>query len=115
MCGDNELQVIMDTFVSGCKTLFGDKLCDVRLYGSYARGDQEDYSDIDVLVLLDMENLEARKYLGPICEIASDISLSHDGIDLAPLICDKERYEKLKDIPGFYNNVKTEGVSMYAG
>lgn len=30
----------------------GDRVADVRLYGSYARGEQHDESDIDVLVVL---------------------------------------------------------------
>ena len=114
MYGQAELQKIINLFTAECKALFGDKLSDVRLYGSYARGTQEEYSDIDVMILLDMDDNEARKYLLPVCGIASDISLAYDGVDLSPFVCSKVHYDKLKNFPGFYNNVMTEGVSMYA-
>jgi len=115
MCGSDELQEIMTSLVADCKGLFCDKLSDVRLYGSYARGDHNEDSDIDVMILLNMDDAEARKCLFQICDITAEISLAHDGIDLAPHICSKSRYDKMKDFPGFYNNVMAEGVSMYAG
>ena len=114
MCGQAELQKIINLLTAECKALFGNKLSDVRLYGSYARGTQEEYSDIDVMILLDMDDAEARKYLLPVCGIASDISLAYGGVNLSPFVCIKVHYDKLKNFPGFYNNVMTEGVSMYA-
>ena len=114
MCGANELNEVMKSLVSGCKGLFGEKLTDVRLYGSYARGDQREDSDIDVMILLDMDGAEARKHLGQVCEIASEIDLEHDVI-LSPVVRSKSDYDRLKELPGFYNNVLREGVSMVAG
>lgn len=38
---------------SELRLLYGERLAEVRLYGSYARGNQEPGSDIDVLVVLD--------------------------------------------------------------
>ena len=115
MRGQEEIQIIMNSFTTRCKELFGHRLLEVRLYGSYARGDQEEYSDIDLLVLIDTDGIEARKYLSPVCGIASDISLEHNGIDLSPFICGKDQYDKLKSFPGFYNSIFNEGISVYAG
>jgi predicted nucleotidyltransferase len=104
----------MNSLVSDCKGLFGDKLTDVRLYGSYARGDHSEHSDIDVMILLDMDGIEARKHLGQVCEIASEIDLEH-GVVLSPVVRSKYDYDRLKELPGFYNNVLREGVSIVAG
>ena len=114
VCGKNELQSIMSTLVSDCKALFGDKLCDVRLYGSYARGDYNEESDIDVMILLNMEDSESRKHRGSVCHIASEIDLTY-GVCLSPVICTRVLYEKWNEFPGFYNDVRKEGVSMLAG
>jgi len=111
MFSQAELQNMLSAFTEKCKTLFGEKLLDVRLYGSYARGDQEKYSDIDVMVLLDMDDSEARKHLKNVCDIASDVSLAHNGMNLSPFVGSKEHYDMLKNFPGFYNNVMMEGVS----
>lgn len=115
MYDPTELKKIMNAFTAECKMLFGAKLLDVRLYGSYARGDQDSYSDIDLMILVDMNDDEASKYLFYVCGIASDISLEHDGIDLSPHICCKNLYEKMRNFPGFYNNVMREGISVYVG
>jgi uncharacterized protein len=37
----------------GLKELYGDRFRDLLLYGSYARGDAREWSDIDLLLLLD--------------------------------------------------------------
>jgi len=109
------LQNILVLFTDECKSLLGDKLYDVRLYGSYARGTQEEYSDIDVMVLLDTDDAEAKKYLLPVCGIVSEISLKFNGIVLTPFVCGKNYYNKMKNLPGFINNIVNEGVSVYAG
>ena len=114
MCGKVELKEIMDAFVSDCKALFGDKLCEVRLYGSYARGDYNEDSDIDVMILLDMDDKDARKYLWQVCGITNELDMEHDVL-LSPVIRSKYVYDKYKELPGFYNNVMREGVSMLAG
>ena len=44
-----KLNTVLSEFVADCKSVFGDKLCDVRLFGSYARGDHNEDSDIDII------------------------------------------------------------------
>jgi predicted nucleotidyltransferase len=113
MCSEEELQTIMKTFVADCRSLLVDRLSDVRLYGSYARGDQNDCSDIDVMILLDMDRVEARKHLGQICEIAFEVDAGH-GVIISPLVRSKHDYERLKKLPGLYSNIMREGVSIIA-
>ena len=55
---------VVQNYSMEAKRIFGNKLRAVILYGSYARGDFEPDSDIDIMVLLDIpvEQLpEARK------------------------------------------------------
>ena len=47
----NPLNAVLRDTVSGLQKLFGDRLKNIWLYGSYARGDQTDESDIDVMAL----------------------------------------------------------------
>ena len=41
------------------KEVYGDKLMEVILYGSCARGEFDNESDVDVMILLDVENVVA--------------------------------------------------------
>ena len=113
MYGIDEIQIILGILVSDCKQLFGDKLVDVRLFGSYARGDHSEHSDIDVMIILNMERSEARKYLSRVCKLASEIDLKYDVV-ISPVIRSNHDYNMFKERPGFYNNVMREGVSVIA-
>ena len=109
-----DMQCIIIVFAEKCKDLFGDKLRDVRIFGSYARGDYDADSDVDVMILVDMDEVEARTYLGKVCDIACEIDLQH-GIILSPLIRSTKDFDKRKVLPGFCQTVMREGVSVIAG
>ena len=106
-----EMQNIVITFTNKCKAFFGNKLFDVLLYGSYARGDYNENSDIDVMIILDMDDFEAKKCLEKVCEMAFETDAECDVL-LSPIVQSKYVFDKYKDFPGFYYNVIREGVSM---
>jgi len=108
----NQLNIVMNAFVVGCKDLFGDRLSDVRLFGSYARGDYNNDSDIDVMVILDMSEEEIRKSLFSVCRIASDLDLEYN-THIIPVLQSMQEYELHKETYGFFRNVEREGVSQY--
>jgi predicted nucleotidyltransferase len=50
---NDEIRRLLGEFKTGLQAIYGDRLAGVYLYGSYARGEQDDESDVDVLVVLD--------------------------------------------------------------
>jgi len=68
-----ELPVVKDVSVTLHK-LYDDRLSKIILYGSYARGDQHEESDIDFLVLLKDQDVSPFKeigfYIKPISELS---------------------------------------------
>lgn len=48
-----EIEKLLAELKKGLKQLYGERLKGLYLYGSYARGDQREGSDLDVLVVLD--------------------------------------------------------------
>jgi len=52
MCNQSALKKITDKVVSAARESLGDKLDRVILYGSYARGDYNANSDVDIMVLV---------------------------------------------------------------
>ena len=66
----------MQKVCNRCNVVFEKEICEAYLYGSYARGDFHEESDIDILIIVDEspENLSTyRKQLAKIC---SDLGLA---------------------------------------
>ncbi len=96
----------MKELKEGLVRIYGDKLKAVYLYGSYAREDYRQGSDVDVMILLS----DYRNYweeLRRSTELASDISLEYD-ITVSRLIM-KEIQWKESDMP-VLRNIHKEGV-----
>jgi len=108
----NKLNIVLNSFISECIDLFGDKLSEVILFGSYARGDFADDSDIDVMVVLNINEHEIKKYFKQVCHIASEIDLQHN-VNMIPVLQSKVVYDELKHSFGFCRNVENEGVSDF--
>lgn len=90
----------------GLVHLYGDRLKAVYLYGSYARGDYRQGSDVDVMILLS-DYKSYREELNRISYLASDVSLDHD-VTVSCLIM-KEIQWKESDMP-VLRNIRKEGV-----
>jgi predicted nucleotidyltransferase len=108
-----KLNTVLSDFVAECRNVFNEKLCDVRLFGSYARGDQNEESDIDVMVILDVSIAEVGRFRQDICRIAAKLELKYN-VTISPVLYGKEEYDSRKTF-GFCKNVEAEGVSQYVG
>ena len=106
-----ELIILLDEFVSECFATFGDRLSDVRLFGSYARGDYDEDSDIDIMVILNIGDTEVRRSRHDICRIAAMLELKY-GITISPVLYSQSEYDSRKTF-GFCRNVEMEGVSQH--
>jgi len=102
------IKTILADVKAHLKKIYGDTLRDIILYGSYARGDFTEGSDIDLIILLrDMKEpiVERKKYFDAIWEL----DLKYDTvISIIPLREDEYRTRKLPLIL----NAKREGFSI---
>ena len=83
-------------------------LSEVILYGSYARGDFDEESDIDIAVIVDSSRELLRKYRKGLVEIMSNASLEYDvvvNISCIPL----KDFEEYKEVLPYYRNIDSEG------
>lgn len=71
---------------------FGDQVLHFRLFGSRARGEGNEESDVDILVLMKEAPTKIR---GRVFEIAADILLNYE-IDISPLVMSQKQFEEMK-------------------
>ena len=90
----------------GLARIYGDRLKAVYLFGSYARGDYHEGSDLDVMIVLDTYKSYWDELVRS-AELASDLSLEYD-VTVSRMIMTEEQWKK-GDLPVLVN-VRAEGV-----
>jgi len=113
MCNQATLDLITNQIVDAVKDSLGDKLKKVFLYGSYARGDYNDESDIDILVLADIPREKCLEEYEKINRLISRLSLEHDILVTVNITDCTTFYEFVNDLP-YYINVHREGIVLNA-
>ena len=111
MCTENQLKVILDRVAATARTALGDRLRGAYLYGSYARGDYDAESDVDILVLADVPREKLAAYKKPFLKATSDLGLEYDVV-VTVTLKDTDTFEKYLDAVPFYQNVRKEGVPL---
>jgi predicted nucleotidyltransferase len=100
------IQKILSELKAGLQLTYGQQLKGVYLFGSYARGEADQESDCDILVVLSDFERYAQE-VDRTAELASDLSLKH-GVTIS-LVFMRER-EWLRGENSFLSNVRDEAI-----
>jgi predicted nucleotidyltransferase len=106
------LQDLIKQYIIEIKKIYGSHLRQVILFGSYARGDFGPESDVDIMILLDISDLELKAYSQQLSYMTYDFNLDND-LDIKPIAKSEKHFNKwVKNYP-FYGNIYREGVVLY--
>ncbi|MCD7745241.1 MAG: nucleotidyltransferase domain-containing protein [Lachnospiraceae bacterium] len=109
MCTRSELSTILGELVKTYRATYGDRISKIVLYGSYARGDFRDDSDIDVAAIVKGPRRELQDELKKVWDVSHDLGLEYD-ILVSPTVIPLDEYEKWKEDLPYYRNIEREGV-----
>ena len=103
-------ETITNELVNGLIELFGAKLEQVILYGSFARGDADDESDIDVAVILSaaLSPDIMERFIAFNAELDLKYNKFFSIIDF-----NKADVKKWGTIVPFYKNINREGIVLW--
>lgn len=103
----NSADSILKELSQTLKKKFGQRIKDIILFGSRARGEAYPESDYDVLVLVDKETKELEE---KIFNISGEIGWKYNAI-ITSFVYEKNYYERRKYNPLFMN-IRKEGVHI---
>ncbi len=106
---EEKIQEIVQLFTSEAKKIYGSALRHVILYGSCARGDFEQDSDIDIMVLLDSPAEKMNEERKKILDASDRLDLAYDVV-LTPVFQNYQQFQHYMPVSVFYQNVKKEGI-----
>ena len=106
---NSKIREVVELFAKEASKVYGDKLKKVILYGSCARGDFDEQSDIDIILLLDIKPEQISEERNKIFSVADYFDLNYDVV-LSPVIQSVSVFNKYRAASVFYQNIEREGV-----
>ena len=108
MCSLAELDSITKEMVECYHTYYGKNIVGIYLYGSYARGDFDNQSDIDITAVVKGDRLDLQNKLKAVWDYSTDVGLEHDVV-ISPTVIPYDEFEKYKKTLPYYMNIEKEG------
>lgn len=113
MCTKNELHLILQAVIQAYQAIYGDSIVKIVLYGSYARGDYQEDSDIDIVAIVLGERESLQKGLRNVWDVSSELELKY-GTIVSPTVIPYAEYERYKNDLPYYRNIEREGIEIVA-
>ena len=108
-----DLQGALHAFIEQAQKIFGNHIRQIILYGSYARGDYREDSDIDIMLLVDLQQEECWEYRKQLMSEVFDINLEYDTM-IIPTTVNAAQFKEWLPVYPFYQNVAREGVKLFS-
>ena len=100
---------VLENFRERLQASLQDPTAEIKLFGSKARGDNREDSDVDVLVIVSSEDW---RLSDKVYEIATDLLLE-TGVSISPKIISARQYEELlRENAPFIRNVIRDAVPV---
>lgn len=111
MCTKIQIDNISRQIAQTYRSVYGDNVIAIYLYGSYAREDPDNESDIDITAIVKGNRLDLQNQLKRIWDISADIGLENDVV-VSPTVIPFDEYERYKQILPYYINIWKEGKQI---
>ena len=106
------IQALLSGYLTELQQIYKSHLKSVILYGSYARGDFRSDSDVDIMILLDISDVDLKAYSQQLSYMTYDFNLDND-LDIKPIVKSEDHFRKWVVNYPFYANINIEGVVLY--
>jgi len=107
-----EIEGLLAEIVEKYREIIGDRLVEIVLFGSYAKGSQQKYSDIDIMALVNDSDDELREYDRNLEEVNYEITMKYEVL-VSCVVISSLRFEEYRGLLPFFINIEKEGIPIY--
>lgn len=107
----HKLSVLLESYREAVAQALGNRFNKMILYGSYARGDFEQDSDMDIMILVDVKPEEISVYADKVYDITYDFEMQY-GMEINPSVQSIQIYEQWKAVYPLFMNIEKDGVAV---
>lgn len=111
MCTKIQLDNISRQIVQSYSSVYGDNVIAIYVYGSYARGNYDDESDIDIAAIVKGNRSDLQKRLKLVWDVSVDIGMENDVV-VSPKVIPFDEYKKYNYTLPYYRNIWKEGKQI---
>ena len=97
MCTRRQLDKITEQMRECYFSIYGTNVVKIVLYGSYARGDFDEGSDIDLVAIVKGKR-----------ELSADLGLENDVV-VSPMVIPYDEFMRYRESLPYYRNIEEEG------
>lgn len=109
MCNRNEAIQILGEICERCAAII--PVSEAYLYGSYARGDYREASDVDIMVISPLSRDALHDHRWDFAHISSEVSMDHD-VTVSLTVRAQDQF-KPQTVP-YHGNVVKDGIRYAA-
>ena len=106
-----DIQNILLLFAQNVRKLIGKNLSKILVYGYYARGDYNENSDIDIMILTSLPENKIEPIEDALYDIAFDFMMEYE-IQISVIVKNEEHFKYWLGALPFYDNVEREGIEI---
>lgn len=110
-CTERKLEEVIHDIVAAYREVFGGRIEQILLYGSYARGDADGDSDIDIAAIVHGDRQELQEKLKKVWDVSSDLELKY-GVIISPTVIPYDEFMAYKEDLPYYRNISEEGIRV---
>lgn len=110
-CTERKLEGVIHDIVAAYREVFGGRIEQILLYGSYARGDADGDSDIDIAAIVHGDRQELQEKLKKVWDVSSDLELKY-GVIISPTVITYDEFMAYKEDLPYYRNISEEGIRV---
>lgn len=108
---DGRIEAVIQEYVGEVKRILGGDFVKALLFGSYARGEQQEDSDIDIAIFTNRPAGDIYELIHAIAEPTFEYNVKYN-VMLAPVLHNiKEFYRRVAYVP-FYQSIEREGIAV---